>query len=195
MSKHHAFVLVGRDARADDELIDELARRSDLLDEAALALPKITQADLYRSGVELLRTHKAEGVRRADVEGSWARVCRKAEKRKADVLLGNAAYVVAEPAQISLLLDGLSAFRTHIVITAERGTEGIDELIEPWTQAVKASRLHVLTLEAGDDLDTLLGRVIELARDTRTADLERRIVKLKQKRGELKDKLQQIQAS
>jgi hypothetical protein len=128
-----------RASRADDELIDELARRSDLLDEAALALPKITQADLYRSGVELLRTHKAEGVRRADVEGSWARVCRKAEKRKADVLLGNAAYVVAEPAQISLLLDGLSAFRTHIVITAERGTEGIDELIEPWTQAVSAA--------------------------------------------------------
>ncbi len=195
MSKHHAFVLVGPTIPMADELIDELARRSELLDEAALALPKVTQADIYRSGVELLRTHKAEGVRRADVEGSWARVCRKAEKRKSDVLFGNAAYVVADPAQISLLLDGLSGFRTHIVITAERGTEGIDELIEPWTQAVKASRLHVLTLEAGDDLDTLLGRVIELARDTRTADLERRIIKLKAKRGELKDKLEQIRAS
>jgi len=195
MSKHHAFVLVGPTIPMADELIDELARRSELLDEAALALPKVTQADIYRSGVELLRTHKAEGVRRADVEGSWARVCRKAEKRKSDVLFGNAAYVVADPAQISLLLDGLSGFRTHIVITAERGMEGIDELIEPWTQAVKASRLHVLTLEAGDDLDTLLGRIIELARDTRTADLERRIIKLKAKRGELKDKLEQIRAS
>lgn len=195
MSKHHAFVLVGPSIPADDELIDELARRSEVLDEAALALPKVTQADLFRSGVELLRRHKAEGLRRSDVEGSWARVCRKAEKRKGDVLFGNAAYVAAEPAQISLLLDGLAGFRTHVVITAPRGTEGIDELIEPWTQAVKASRLHVLTLEEGDDLDTLLARIVELARDTRTADLERRIVKLKQKRGELKDKLQQIRAS
>lgn len=195
MSKHHAFVLVGPDLPANDELIEQLAHRAEILDEAALALPKVTQADVFRSGVEILRSHRAEGLRRADVEGSFARVCRKAEKRKGDVLFGNAAYVAAEPAQIALMLDGLAGFRTHIVLTAKRGTEGIDELIEPWTQAVKASRLHVLTLEEGDDLDSLLGRVIELARETRTADLERRIIKLKEKRGDLKEKLQQIRAS
>jgi len=195
MAKHHAFVLVGPSIPAADELIDELSRRSELLDEAALALPKVTQADLFRSSVELLRTHKAESMRRADVEGSWARVCRKAEKTKADVLFGMSSYVAASPEQIALMLDGLAAFRTHIIITTERGSEGIDELIEPWTQAVKASRLHVLTLEKGDDLDVLLGRVLELARDTRTADLERRILKLKEKRVELKDKLKEIRAS
>jgi hypothetical protein len=195
MAKHHAFVLVGPSIPAADELIDELSRRSELLDEAALALPKVTQADLFRSSVELLRTHKAESMRRADVEGSWARVCRKAEKTKADVLFGMSSYVAASPEQIALMLDGLAAFRTHIIITTERGSEGIDELIEPWTQAVKASRLHVLTLEKSDDLDVLLGRVLELARDTRTADLERRILKLKEKRVELKDKLKEIRAS
>jgi hypothetical protein len=195
MAKHHAFVLVGPSIPAADELIDELSSRSELLGEAALALPKVTQADLFRSSVELLRTHKAESMRRADVEGSWARVCRKAEKTKADVLFGMSSYVAASPEQIALMLDGLAAFRTHIIITTERGSEGIDELIEPWTQAVKASRLHVLTLEKGDDLDVLLGRVLELARDTRTADLERRILKLKEKRVELKDKLKEIRAS
>lgn len=195
MAKNHAFLLVGPTIPSADELQDVLLREGTLLADAALATPDVVQADLYRSAVEVLRTHKSEGLKRKDVEGSWARVVRRAEKRKSAVLFGYDAFASADVDQRSLLLDALSGFRTHIVITAERGREGLDDLLDEWATQIKPSRLHVVTLEAGETLDALLPRVVELARVTREADLEKRIVKLKKKRSELKDQLEEIRSS
>jgi predicted Zn-dependent protease len=195
MAKNHAFLLVGPMIPNADELHDVLLREGDLLADGALTTPDVTQADLYRSGVEVRRTHKEEGLRRKDVEGSFARVVRRAEKRKAAVLFGSDAYAGADEGQRSLLLDAMSGFRTHIVITAERGTPGLDDLIDGWAAQLKPSRVHVLTLEEGETLEALLARVVELARVTREADLEKRIVKLKKKRSALKEQLEEIRSA
>ncbi len=195
MAKNHAFVLVGPTIPGADTLHDTLLDAGALLADAALSTPDVTMADLYRSAVEVLRTHKDEGLKRKDVEGSWARVVRRAEKRKASVLFGYDAFAAADASQRDLLLDALSGFRTHVIITAERGRAGLDDLIDEWATQVKPSRLHVVTLEDGETLDSLLPRIVELARVTREADLEKRIVKLKKKRAELKDQLEEIRSA
>lgn len=195
MSKHHAFLLVGPTIPSGDELHDVLLREQAVLAEAALTTPDVTQADLFRSSVELFRTHKAEGLKRKDVEGAWTRIVRRAEKTKAAVLFGHDSYAAADAGQRSLMLDALSGFRTHVVITAERGRPGLDDLIDGWATDLKPSRLHVVTLEEGEGLDVLLPRLVDLARETRETDLEKRIVKLKKKRSELKEQLEEIRSA
>jgi hypothetical protein len=195
MSKNKAFLLVGPAVPGADELHDQLVLRADQLTEAGLALPEVTQADLFRAGVEIRRTHRTEGLRRKDVEGAWARVCRKAEKAKGDVLIAQDAYAAASPSEIALALDGLAAFAVHVVLTIPPGTEGVDDLIEPWTQLLKPARLHVLTLGEDDGLDEVVAAVTTLALKERAAQLENRIEKLRKKRKKLKKQLAAIDSA
>lgn len=192
MSKKNAYLLVGPAVPGVEELHQELGRHSDQLDEAGLVVPTLSQAELFRAGIEIRRTHKAEGLRRKDVEGAWASVCRTAEKTRSHVVLGQDAYADATPEQIALMLDGLAAFRVHVVLTVTATTERVDDVIEPWTQLVKAKRLHVLTLAQGEVLDAVVAQVGEIALRERAADLEKRISKLRKK---LKKQLDQLDAA
>ena len=195
MAKKNAFLLIGPAIPSADELQQTLTREQDLLATAGLTSVDVTAEDLDRSAIEVLRTHKAVGLARKDVEGSLARVVRRAEKRKAAVALGHASYAGADATQRSLLLDALSGFRTHVVITAERGQPGLDDLIDAWAAQVKPTRLHVVTFEAGDDLDAVLRRVVERAREAHEANLEKRIGKLKKKRAALKEELEELRSA
>lgn len=195
MAKKNAFLLVGPAIPSADRLQETLTGAQDQLTTAGLTTPDITRADLDRSAIEVLRTHKTSGVTRKDVEGSLARVVRRAEKTKAAVILGHHAYAGADATQRSLLLDAFSGFRTQVVITAERGQPGLDDLIDAWATHVKPTRLHVVTFEAGDDLDAVLGQVLDRAREAHEADLEKRIGKLKKKRAELKEQLEELRSA
>jgi hypothetical protein len=163
MARKKAYLLVGPAIPGVHELHEELGAQRETLDAAGLALPNVPQSDLFRAGLEIRRTHKAEGLRRKDVEGAWSAVCRAAEKTRSDVLIGQDVYAAASPEQIALLLDALAAFKTHVVVTLPAGATGVDDLLEPWTLAVKAQRLHVLTLAEGDGLERVLTEVSALA--------------------------------
>lgn len=179
MAKKFAFLMIGPTLPAPDELVDELESRASILAGADLTLPAVSQADVFRSELEILRTHKAEGLRRKDVEGSWARICRKAEKTGGDVLIAHPGYAATNPAQMALLLDGLSGFRTHVVITAPKGAPGLDDLIDRWAAVLKPSRLHVLRVAPEDSVDLVLAQLLEVVLEARTHRLEKRIAKLK----------------
>lgn len=179
MAKKFAFLMIGPTLPAPDELIDELENRSGILADADLALPAVSQADVFRSELEILRSHKTEGLRRKDVEGSWARICRKAEKTGRDVVIAHPGYAAATPSQVNLLLDGLAGFRTHVIITAPKGAPGLDDLIDVWAAVLKPSRLHVLRVAEDDGVDLVLAKLLELVLEARTHRLEKRIAKLK----------------
>lgn len=195
MARKKAYLLVGPAIPGVDELHDELVKQREALAAAGLAVPNVTPADLFRAGLEIRRTHKAEGLRRKDVEGAWTAVCRAAEKTRSDVVVGQDVYAAASPEQIALLLDALAAFKAHVVVTLPPGATGVDDLLEPWTLAVKAQRLHVLTLAEGDGLDAVLTEVIAAALRERAAQLEKRITKLRKKRKKLQRQLEQIDAA
>src|SRR4051812_22979275 len=59
--------------------VDTLAM-AETLAVGGVALPDVGEPTLRHAGLELTRTHKAAGLKRAQVEGSWARVCRRAWK-------------------------------------------------------------------------------------------------------------------
>ena len=117
MARHKAYLLIGPDVAGVEELHEELTARAEDLALAELSVPAVTAADIYLGSVEIRRTHKVEGLRRKDVEGTWAAVCRAAERCSGVVVLGLDQYAAADVDQIALLLDGLRAFKTHVVVT------------------------------------------------------------------------------
>lgn len=114
---------------------------------AGLAVPDVTAGDLRRAELEILRAHTAAGLRRKDVEGAWARVCRKAFRTKSDVVVSVPGFLAATPEQAALALDGLHGLRLHLVVTPDRQLDEDDvrALLGAWAGAVrKAHRVHVL---------------------------------------------------
>jgi hypothetical protein len=199
MAKHKAYLLIGPDVAGVEELHEELTARADDLAKAGLSVPGVTAADIFHGSVEIRRTHKAEDLRRKDVEGTWAAICRTAEKCRGDVVIGLDQYAAASGDQIALLLDGLAAFHTHVVVTltGESPSEQLrlDDLIGPWSDQVRPERFHVLSLDEGATLDDVLTEVSTLARLERAAHLERRIDKLTRKRKKLRKQLARIPAA
>ena len=199
MAKHKAYLLIGPDVAGVEELHEELTTRAEDLAKAGLSVPGVTAADIFRGSVEIRRTHKAEDLRRKDVEGAWAGVCRTAEKCRGDVVIGLDLYAAADRDQIALLLDGLAAFHPHVIVTltGESPSEQLrlENLIGPWADLVKPHRFHVLSVEDGAGFDDVLAEVATIAALEREAHLERRIVKLGKKRKKLRKELSRMQAA
>lgn len=197
MSKKFTFVLAGPAIPQADELIDGLARREVLFAEAGIALPAATQAESWKAGVEIRRTHKAEGLRRKDVEGSWTRLVRLADKTRSDALIACPGLAGADDDQAALALDALAGNFTHVVLTfaASDDADTVEATVAPWAALVKPHRLHVVRLAADEQLDDLLTRIVDLAAEARTVDLERRIAKLAKKRAKLEKRLSQVSSA
>ena len=119
---------------------------------AGVALPAVSQGVMDRADVEIRRRHQAVGVRRKDVEGSWAKVCRRAYKLKGAVLVSQPGFLDADPEQVALAMDGLVGMRLHVIVTPAAQPDGVSpaDLVGPWAAYVKKeSRIHVLPV--GDD--------------------------------------------
>lgn len=192
MSKKFTFVLAGPAIPQADELIDGLARREVLFAEAGIALPAVTQAETHQAAVEIRRTHKAEGLRRKDVEGTWTRIVRLAAKTRSDALVACPGLAGADEDQVALALDALAGTHAHVVLTFAEGDHDVDAVVAPWAARVKPHRLHVVRLGEEEQLDDLLVRIVDLAAEARAVDLERRIAKLAKKRAKLEKRLGQV---
>jgi len=154
----------------------------------ALAHGRITVPDapaevLARAGIEIRRTHKAAGLRRKQVEGSWATVCRRAWKSRSDCFASIPAFFDASPEQAALALDGLADFRVVLVVTS-----GFD--IEPptaWRGLVKDGRTHVLPSHLTDE--QLAAQVARIALIEEEARLEKRLTKISRRRRQVSRRL------
>lgn len=184
MAKNNAFLLVGPAIPDVEELHRSLVDRADQLREGGLRLPDVTQADLDRAGVEILRTHKAEGLRRRDVEGTWARVCRRAFKVRGDVVLAQDALVDATPEQVALALDCLAGHRVQVVLTPSYADEA---LAGAWSPLVRKGRVHVI---AAQDLDQVVADLTTLALREQAARLEKRMRKLRTRQKRVAEALE-----
>jgi hypothetical protein len=146
----------------------------------ALAVGGITVPDvdadvLGRAEVEILRSHRAAGLRRKDVEGSWAHVCRRARKTGSDSFVSVPGWFGATPEQAALALDGLAGFRVVIVTTS-----GFGEPPRTWLTRVKEGRSHVLPAHLSDE--QLASQVARIALIEEEARLDRRLAKVSRRR-------------
>ncbi|MDR7253354.1 hypothetical protein J2X46_002339 [Nocardioides sp. BE266] len=154
----------------------------------ALALGRISVPDapaeaFAHAGAEIRRTHKAAGLKRKQVEGSWATVCRRAWKTKTDVFVSMPDFFDATPEQAALALDGVADFKVVLVVTS--GFEV--EPPTPWMELVKDGRTHVLPSSLTDD--QLAAQVARIALIEEEARLEKRLTKISKRRRQVNRKL------
>lgn len=146
-------------------------------------LPDVGAETLAHAGLEILRTHKAAGLKRKHVEGSWARVCRRAWREKADCFVSVPAFFGATPEQAALALDGLADFRVVLVLTS-------GFTVEPsaaWTALVKAERTHLLP--ANLTAEQLGAQVARIALIEEEARLDKRLRSVGKRRQQVNRRL------
>ena len=86
---------------------------------------------------ELLRTHKAAGLSRREVEGCWARVCDRVWRHRGVSLLSTPDLCVADKDQIRLALDPLIGIEVHLVVTVESFSQ---QLYGGWLAELRSGR-------------------------------------------------------
>lgn len=134
MAKHLLFLHIGPEVvEVDAEVRERLAA-------VGVRTPDVTQDDLHRADLEIRRAHKAAGLRRKDVEGAWAKICRRTFKLRSDAFASMPGFVDAAPEQAALAMDGLAGLKVHLVVTPAAHAQ----LPVAWTRMVKPARVHAV---------------------------------------------------
>ncbi len=157
MAKQKTFLLVGLAHAGIPLLTAALAQHRDELAEAGTRVPARSVDEAFRASVEVRREHRAWGLRRRDVEGTWSEICRRGLKHRDTAVVGHELLAGAAPDEIALLVDGLAGTQVHVVVLASApdGRVGLfpDELdlagvLDRWETAVATpDRLHVVVVD------------------------------------------------
>jgi hypothetical protein len=161
----------------------DLDEMSDGLRLGRIATPDVDTEVLDLAGIEITRSHRAAGLSRKEVEGAWAKVCRKAWKAKSDVFVSVPAFFDATPEQAALALDGLAGFKVVLVVTSGFAVQPP----APWLALVKQDRLHVLPDHLGDE--QLAAQVARIALIEEEARLDKRLAKVARRRRKVTGRL------
>ncbi len=159
MAKNLLFLHIGPQfVEVNDRLCTQLAA-------VGVRTPDVTQADLDRAYLEIRRLHKGAGLKRKDVEGAWAKVCRRTFRTRTDAFISQPGFCRADDQQAALALDGMHGLTVHLLVST-----GADSTAPgAWTQRVKPGRVHVLAPDLSPD-----GFAEEVVRIAQAADLARR---------------------
>lgn len=168
--KRKAFVHVGLDDGSGDFVERSLDTHGRALLELGVRRPAESTEQMFRAAVEILRSHKAWGYRRDEVEGAWTDVVRAGLKGRETLVFSQTMLASARPEQAALLVDALRGFEVHVVVTASapsawtvpgEAAHDLGAVLEVWARAVDSpDQLHVIV--AGDRRTTwkAFGRVV-----------------------------------
>jgi hypothetical protein len=159
MAKPSTFLLVGLPHAGLPQITEALERHRDILLDHRVRLPARSADEAFRAAVEVRREHRAWALRRKDVEGTWAGICRRALKHREPVVVGHELLAGASSEEISLLLDGLAGTQVHVVVLAAAPEPlaglmpselDLGDVLTRWESAVAApDRVHVLVADHG----------------------------------------------
>ena len=148
-----------------------------------VAVPDADPETFEHAGIEIRRSHKAAGLKRKQVEGAWAKVCRRAFKTRSDCFVSMPAFFDATSDQAALALDHLAGLKVVLVITS-----GFDvEAPAAWVSMVKDARTHVLPSHLSDE--QLAAQVARIALIEEEARLDKRIAKIGKRRKQVNRRL------
>ncbi len=160
MAKPKSFLLVGLPHAGVPLLTAALEQHRDALAELGVTAPAKSADEAFRAAVEVRREHRAWGLRRKDVEGTWSAICRRALKQRQTVVVGHELLAGATRDEVALLVDGLAGTQVHVVVLAgvPDGRLGLfpDELdlgsvLDRWAAATSSpDRLHVVVTDPAD---------------------------------------------
>lgn len=161
----------------------DLSAMTESLALGRIAFPDVDPDVLLHAGIEIRRTHKTAGLKRKQVEGAWAKVCRRAHKAKADCFVSVPGFFDATPEQAALALDQAAGFRVVLVVTS-----GFD--VEPpaaWLGLVKDGRTHVLPSHLDDA--QLAAQVARIALMEEEARATKRLARIGRRRTQVNRRL------
>lgn len=160
MAKQKAFLHVGLPHSGGDLLDAALRRHAGTLTDArgrAVRLPARSEMEMFNAAVDIRREHRAWGLRRKDVEGAWASLCRRAIKNKDTVVLSHHLLSGCTPDEIALLVDQLPGCAVHVIVTVGPpdprvalfpDDHDLRSVLDRWAAAVRGpDRLHVLAVD------------------------------------------------
>lgn len=172
MATRAAYLIVGLPHGGGSFLPAALRAHEETLTEAGLALPARSADEMFRAAVEIRRDHRAWGLRRRDVEGAWADVCRRGYKGKQDIVVGHDLLAGATDAEIALLVDRLPGFDVHVVVAAGPADprlpifpddHDLGDVLTRWAAHVRSpDRVHLVVTDPDHPAATwtALGRVV-----------------------------------
>ncbi|UUZ61339.1 hypothetical protein [Nocardioides sp. B-3] len=177
MAKHHVFLHIGPDVvEIDAEVRERLAA-------VAVLTPDVSRDDLHRADLEIRRAHKAADLKRKDVEGAWAKVCRKTFRLKSDCFISEPGFLDADDDRAALAIDGLAGLKVHLVVTPEAQAE----LPTARTRLVKPERIHAI--QPGLSSADFAAEMARIALSEEKARLDKSLLKLKKRRKQVKEQL------
>lgn len=159
MKKRKAFIHVGLPGGPGDLIEAAMERYRHALAELDVRNPAESPDEMFLAAVEILRDHRAYGLQRRDVEGTWSGICRRGRKGRDTLVVGHPLLAAATTPQIELLFDGLAGFERHVVITAAAphaagrtaDSPRLGDVLERWAaSARRPERVHVILGSPGD---------------------------------------------
>lgn len=177
MAKHQLFLHIGPDVvEVDADVRERLAA-------VGVRTPDVSQDDLHRADLEIRRAHRSAELTRKDVEGAWAKVCRRAFRLKSDAFVSQPGFFEADADQAALAVDGLAGLKVHLVVTPDTR----DDLPVAWTRLVKPGRVHAI--EPGLAPADFAAELARIALTQEKARLDKALSKVKKRRKQVKDQL------
>ncbi|WP_323792274.1 hypothetical protein [Nocardioides sp.] len=179
-SKRKAFVHIGLDDGSGDFVDAALELHQRALAELGVRRPATSSEEMFRAALEMLRTHRDWGYTRDEVEGAWTTIVNRGQKGKDTLVFSQALLAAARPEQAALLVDALSGFEVHVVVTVRApdawtlpGEPGHDlgAVLATWGAAVKKpQRVHVIVSENPRPTWKSLGKVVGFGTSSLTID-------------------------
>lgn len=139
MAKRRFVVHLGLPHTGAGGLAAALAEHATPLAEAGVRVPARSADEARRAALELRRLHGTYGLKRKEVEGTLALLCKRARKEGAKthdaVVFSDDLLAGATREQVALMLDSLAGFEVHLVATL---ADPARQLVEAWSEAVRA---------------------------------------------------------
>lgn len=171
-----------------------LAGHQELLDGVEHRIAEVEQPELDRAAHEMLRTHKTVGLKRRDVDGAWAEICRSLLRSRSDLVLSQPGFALADGEQVALILDGLAGLDVHVVVTPSEDEEP-DDLVARWSAHLKPGRVHVAPLATDAAAIDVAEELAGVALCIEKQQLDATITKLKKRRKLVRNRLAMREAS
>jgi hypothetical protein len=92
---------------------------------------------MFLSALDVRGAHKAWGRRRAEVDGSWDTLCRKARAFDGTTVISHELFAAASAAQVTAALTMLKGLEVHVVVTAR---DPARQAVAEWQEGVKHGR-------------------------------------------------------
>lgn len=113
-----------------------LAQNRRALREAGVLYPAGGDA-MFRAALDVRGNHKAWGRNRADVEGTWDGLCRKARRHEGTTVISHELLAAASARQVASARSMLTGMDVHLVVTAR---DLARQMTAEWQEGVKHGR-------------------------------------------------------